>query len=52
MREPALSTTADSECLNCDRRACGMDDFVAKTVAETTLRFALDRWAPRPEPQV
>ena len=28
-------------------RACGMDDFVAKPVAESTLRSALDRWAPR-----
>jgi PAS domain S-box-containing protein len=33
-------------------RACGMDDFVAKPVAEATLRSALDRWAPREQPQV
>jgi hypothetical protein len=29
-----------------------MDDFVAKPVAEATLRSALNRWAPREQPQV
>ena len=42
----ALSASAMAEdvarCL-----ACGMDDFMAKPVAETTLRSALDRWSPR-----
>jgi PAS domain S-box-containing protein len=42
----ALSASAMAEDVaRC--RASGMDDFVAKPVAESTLRSALDRWAPR-----
>jgi CheY-like chemotaxis protein len=47
-RLPIVTLSASAMAEDVARcRACGMDDFMAKPVAETTLRLALDRWAPR-----
>jgi two-component system sensor histidine kinase/response regulator len=47
----ALSASAMAEDIaRC--RTCGMDDFVAKPVAEATLWFALERWSPQGRLQV